>query len=218
MINGYINLKEHFELSDEEKVNRGRIALLMSYDDKMFNSVREEICKKYKVKTTYKNLCFGQVIIVEQILSSQLAEYEKIAMCLSIIYRPIEEKEFDNEDNDKEESIKSNWMSIPAGLALSLFEEIMSYRNDFFYKQYNGVVYKKSDNSIVADEEPHVETFEDVFYRNFGWYERARSIAKELNMSIQQVNMMNANEAMFELAYQLSKSKLTEYREKNKRK
>lgn len=219
MIGGYITLEEHFSLSEDEKMSRGDVCLLMSYKEEFFNSIKPDVEKKYKLSTTYRKLCFGQLILIEQILSSKLPEFQKIGLCLSVFYRPIDETIYDNEDEDKEESIKGHWTSIPVGFALNLFDALMSSRDSFFYGQYNGVVYTKQE--ATSEEEAPVkreETYEDVFYRNFGWYERARTIGKELNMKPSEVNLMSADEAMMEIAYQVSKAKLTEYQNKNKKK
>lgn len=216
---GYITLNEHFILSDEEKRQRDTVSLFMSYDELYINKIKEELSLRFNVNKRYGRLVFGQVIIIEQILSSSLPEQNKIAMCLSIFYRPIDESVFDNDDEEKEQNMINEWLGLPAGLALSMFDNITALRNAFFFEQYDGVVYKKSsgkkNEKNVAMEE---DTFEDVFYKNFGWYERVRNIAKELNMTISQANMMSADEAMMELAYQVSKSKLTEFQKGGKKK
>lgn len=211
-----INIKEHFELSEQQKMDRGEIEFLASYsEDICENVINESISKAYKVDSVYDDMVFGQMCMIEQILSSEMEAPEKIVSVLSLFYRPVSEEVFDNSNAKEEESNDFYWSKMPAGCVLKLFDRFIELRKEFFFERYEDIIYEKKEPQNDSEEPvERPKDFETEFYRVFGWYEKQRTIAKELNMTIDQVLMMNVNSAMVELSYQKNKAKLESIKNK----
>lgn len=216
----YLTLADHFSLSPEQREERGIGCLALTYSDEAIEAFKISASKVYNIDCDFSSTVFGQLSIIEQVLLAQIPEEEKIPLILSLYYRPIEEKEFDNTKQEIENVSIDFWKKASAGFVLDMFDSFLEARKEFFFKRYNGIIYKerKQKDEFEGDSEPYIETFEDSFYKTFGWYERMRNIAKELNMKITEVEMMPSDSAMIELSYQQNKAKLMDYYEKNKRK
>jgi hypothetical protein len=133
---------------------------------------------------------------------------------LATFYRPAEEKVFDNTNDATEEANKALFDGLIFGVVFELFERVMNDRKDFFYNKFAGVVYSKPTESAGQEEEIH--TLESHFMRIFGWYDRQRTISKEMNIPFQDVLELKATECMVELAYQGMKYKVESKRNNTK--
>lgn len=182
----------------------------VSYNTAGIDEFIEVLSSGVAVKIEYEDITFCQLVIIENILNNGVSP-ESIPLILSTYYRPIDELVFDNDNNDKEDALRDSFTNLPTGVVLELYRRLMDKRNKFINGTYKGVIYssKSSDSSVES-----VETIETKFNQIFFWYERQRSIAKELNMKMSDVLLMKANDALFELAYQSSRAKVDDFRRK----
>lgn len=211
-----MTLAEYFNASDLKLTEAE--ALTMFNEDIAMRVINETISQVVNVGMTYDDTVFGQLSMIEQILSSDMSQIEKVTMCLANFFRPVADTVFDNSDRAKEESLVKFFADVPAKVGLVLFDIFMGFREDFFYNRYNGVIYQRKESDEPRNEpQEKPNDFETWFYDTFGWYEKQRAIAKELNMTIDAVMNMNSNAAMVELSYQKSRARLDSIREKTRK-
>lgn len=205
-----ISFDKHFDIDVNEIDGDVYIGSFSVEPSEAFvNALRSSL----KIDQRYESLSFGQLILIENIINNVKDTREMIPMILSIFYRPVEEKIFDNEDSESEKLKVESFKDFPVGAAFLLYNRLLERRDSFINDRYEGIIYgKKSD----GDSKPN-DNIETRFNKVFFWYERQRSIAKELNMKMSDVLNMTADEALFELAYQTNKVKLEEFRRKQEK-
>lgn len=217
-----INLKEHFENSYLEKDifecdDELRDRIIASYDSEIVSNVIDAISDKICMDKEFKDITFGQMVIIEQILTSGKSEHERISEALATFYRPVCENVFSNADKASNEAHLSLFSTMAAGVALKLFDSMILQRKEFFYERFANIIYS---NTQVQKNENDIEqnnSLETVFYKTFGWYERQKLICKELNMKMSEVLNITAEEALVELTYQHYKNKLEMQKKHNRR-
>jgi hypothetical protein len=174
----------------------------ISGDESVVEAVIEAISEQINLKQTYSTITFGQLILIEQYLKNT-DTLERVLGVVSTFYRPIEEKVFDNTDEELECANKAVFEDLAYGVTLELYDRVLNMRNHFFYEQFNGVVFDK--NAQSSHDEDRLPTLEDRFNSIFGWYERQRNISKEMLIPFDKVLDLKASECMVELAYQKMK-------------
>jgi hypothetical protein len=185
----------------------------VSSDESIVKQVIEAISSKIKTTTTYDDITFGQLVLIENYMKMD-DPCERMLSVLATFYRPTEEKAFDNTNEATEEANKALFDGLIFGVVFELFERVMNDRKDFFYNKFAGVVYSKPTESASQEEE--IPTLESHFMRIFGWYDRQRTISKEMNIPFQDVLELKATECMVELAYQGMKYKVESKRNNTK--
>lgn len=213
-----ITLRKHFDLDLDgilEPSENELFILSASYSDSSNKAVIEALNEQVKTDTTYDDITFGQLIVIEQALMSNLSPAERILKALAAFYRPVGENIYNNEDNALERSNEALFDGITAGSALLLFDKMQELREEFFFKRFNGVIYTKKSNNPGSSEDVQPDnSFEIQFYKVFGWYERQKIIAREFRIEMKKALDVSAKEAMVELSYQKYKIKLEELRNK----
>ena len=190
---------------DKDNINEDdALDYTVSSDESIINQVIDALKRDIKIDTTYADITFGQLVIIENALKIQDVK-ERIVSVLSAFYRPNTEKIYDNTCDELENTQRTLFEGVIFGVCFELFDRVMKDRNSFFYDKFDGIVYSKSNS---GSNEEIIETLEMKFCKIFGWYDRQRIISKEMNIPFQDVLDLKAYECMIELAYQAMKYKV----------
>jgi len=132
---------------------------------------------RFKVYRNPDELVFGQFMYIEQQITSNVETANKLLNIASYVLRPINDKVFDNEDMDKEESHISNVLSEPCENVLRVVNNYTEERNEYINVKYKGVFYKvRDEEDDDEDDSENVDNEDDNLY----WYSLVRILSNEV--------------------------------------
>ena len=224
-----ITLKEHIELFDGVK-NVEDIAKVMdtltpSKKLSILRSVKEtyplkgnlgvtnKVTNRFKVYDNVFDLTLGQFIMIEQILTGKFKFKRESDMDIEIgsyLLRPLDEKDFDNTDPEKEKSIRSSIMDLPVEDFYSSINKFLKNRELVVFKQFSGVFYE-TPSEDEDDERKEVDTSEQTeasFNQQWYWYSIVRSLAQEDIRRYDEIYMLKMSVVLPEMSYLAQRNKI----------
>lgn len=224
-----ITLKEHIELfdgiKDVQDVAKVLDTLTPSKKLSVLRGVREtyplkgnlgvtkEVTDKFKVYESVFELTLGQFIMIEQILTGKFKFKRESDMDIEIgsyLLRPLDEKDFDNTDPEKEKHIRSMIMELPVENFYSAINKFLKNRELVVFKQFSGVFYETQSDED-SDEKKEVDTSEQTeasFNQQWYWYNIVRSLAQEDIRRYDEVYMLKMDVVLPEMSYLAQRNKI----------
>lgn len=139
--------------------------------------------------TDINKISFGHFIIIEQILSLELSEEDKLRKVLPYLVRPFLEDLLDNEDEEKEEDHKEEVEQMAIGSVYGVFNRFIAIRNEYLFKTYNGVIYgtlTEDEDDGTEDNEEDTDTqtssalsSREFYNKKFFWYNLIGAVAND---------------------------------------
>lgn len=173
---------------------KARAILLKSFSD------GECPISRFKVYRNPDELVFGQFIFIETNITSNDKYYDKLLAFARYILRPVYDKDFDNEDLDKEEEHTKNVLNEPCENVLRVVNKYMDARNEFINKKYSGVFYKaKQDEDVVEGDNKQYDNVDNKD-KQWYWYSLIRTLSGNLHKH-KETLMLKMSEVAPEIAY-----------------
>ena len=150
------------------------------------NSFKDSGVQGFKEITDISKISFGHFIVIEKILQIEADENEKMKMIAQYILRPEGEAMLDNDDAEKEAKHASKVLELPIGSVYAAFTRFIEKRNQYLFKDFNGVIYGTldADDEIKDDDDDKDSKSTDSsvsareFYnKKFFWYNLIGTVA-----------------------------------------
>lgn len=219
-----ITLKQHIELSNymesEEKlteyfttldaVKRLKIynAIEETYPIEQSDEVTDYITKNFNYYDSVFDLVLGQFIMIEQILTGKFKFATPTDMDIELatyLLRPLDEKEFDNTDKEREVSHRNAIMQTPVQDLYNVLNRFLKNRDIVLFKQFAGVFYEVDEE----EDEDEVSTPIDAsFNQQWYWYSIVRSLAQEDIRRYDEIYMLKMNTVLPEMSYLAQRNKV----------
>ena len=146
----------------------------------------EDLSKKYSICTDIDELPFGQFIGCENAITSGYSKKNALKVLSSFVLRPIDDKEFDNTDQEKELKNLESILEEDARSVKDILELFMENRFSYINEKYKGVFYAVKDENEKEEEKEQNEKSKDSldkaeedFKKSWYWYSMARNLAKD---------------------------------------
>ena len=166
-----------------------------------------EMAQSYNLYTNILSMKLGQFIMLESQLRSKDPRDEIIA---SLIIRPKDELEYDNEDPEREERILNQIYEEQLLDVHSVIVSMMLNRDYTLFTKFSGVIYNKVEPS---EEEPDDEPQNDdgkigdeEFNSQWFWYRIVRELAQGDIRRFNDIYDLKMSVVMVELAFLAQKS------------
>ena len=166
-----------------------------------------KMAQRYNLYTNILSMKLGQFIMLESQLRSKDPRDEIIA---SLIIRPKDELEYDNEDPEREERILNQIYEEQLLDVHSVIVSMMLNRDYTLFTKFSGVIYNKVEPS---EEEPDDEPQNDdgkigdeEFNSQWFWYRIVRELAQGDIRRFNDIYDLKMSVVMVELAFLAQKS------------
>jgi len=166
-----------------------------------------KMAQRYNLYTNILSMKLGQFIMLESQLRSKDPRDEIIA---SLIIRPKDELEYDNEDPEREERILNQIYEEQLLDVHSVIGSMMLNRDYTLFTKFSGVIYNKVEPS---EEEPDDEPQNDdgkigdeEFNSQWFWYRIVRELAQGDIRRFNDIYDLKMSVVMVELAFLAQKS------------
>ena len=166
----------------------------------------KKMSEKYNLYTNILSMKLGQFIMLESQIRSKNTRDEIIA---SLVIRPKDEMEYDNEDHEKEERILSEIMEEQLLDVHSVISTMMLNREYILFTKFSGVIYnrvEKDEEEEDLEEENDGKIGDDEFNSQWFWYRIVRDLAQEDIRRFNDINDLRMSVVMVELAFLAQKS------------
>jgi hypothetical protein len=166
----------------------------------------KKMSEKYNLYTNILSMKLGQFIMLESQIRSKNTRDEIIA---SLVIRPKDEMEYDNEDHEKEERILSEIMEEQLLDVHSVISTMMLNREYILFTKFSGVIYnrvEKDEEEEDLEEENDGKIGDDEFNSQWFWYRIVRDLAQEDIRRFNDIYDLRMSVVMVELAFLAQKS------------
>lgn len=191
--------------------------------DNMNRRFALDISDKYKVYSDPEQMVFGQFVNAEQALTGGFKDQDALRELVNQIIRPIEDKVFDNTNEEKEILHIENVLNEDAKDILSVCSIFTENRNYFIKVKYKGVFYQVPDEDEDTDEKEQIEKdnplspqekAEKKFRESFYWYSIVDSLAEHKLWQHDIIQMLPVSQVAPHLAYTRAKNLIEQRRRK----
>jgi hypothetical protein len=157
------------------------------------------LSKRFNLYTNILSMKLGQFILLENELKKENSEL----YVASLIIRPIEEPSFDNEDYEREETIKEALLEELFTDVYSVLQTMLLNREFILFNKFSGVIYNRVDIKEQEEEEEddYEEDDETTHNSQWFWYKVVRSLANEDITMYPKIYELRMSEVMVELSY-----------------
>tara|TARA_R110001632_G_scaffold16065_2_gene52415 strand:+ start:2282 stop:3001 length:720 start_codon:yes stop_codon:yes gene_type:complete len=213
-IDDYIN-----KLNLVERVKMSRL-IRDTYPIKDDSYISDYVLENFNVIENVEDTVLGQFIMLEQIVTGKTTftqETDRDIEFVSLLLRPKNHKEFDNENNKDEIENRKKIMSCPVQDLYGVINNYLEKRDYVLFKQYSGVFYELNDNDDEEDDEEPKEdlTSENLFRNQWYWYSIVRNLAKEDVTRYGEIYMLKMSVVLPEMSFIAQSEKIE--RANNKR-
>ena len=166
----------------------------------------KKMSEKYNLYTNILSMKLGQFIMLESQIRSKNTRDEIIA---SLVIRPKDEMEYDNEDHEKEERILSEIMEEQLLDVHSVISTMMLNREYILFTKFSGVIYnrvEKDEEEEDLEEENDGKIGDDEFNSQWFWYRIVRDLAQEDIRRFNDIYDLRMSVVTVELAFLAQKS------------
>ena len=166
----------------------------------------KKMSEKYNLYTNILSMKLGQFIMLESQIRSKNTRDEIIA---SLVIRPKDEMEYDNEDHEKEERILSEIMEEQLLDVHSVISTMMLNREYILFTKFSGVIYnrvEKDEEEEDLEEENDGKIGDDEFNSQWFWYRIVRDLAQGDIRRFNDIYDLRMSVVMVELAFLAQKS------------
>lgn len=145
------------------------------------------------------NMVFGQFVMLEQLVTGNLDDKEKLLELAVLIIRKPNENTFDNTIAAEEEEHRLILAGLPFVYVMGRINNYLKIRETFINDTFRGVFYKAKDDDEDEDstDSSSVDNNDSQWY----WYSLRRTLAKEDVAKYSEVQMMTMNIVAPEVAY-----------------
>ena len=174
----------------------------------------KKMSEKYNLYTNILSMKLGQFIMLESQIRSKNTRDEIIA---SLVIRPKDEMEYDNEDHEKEERILSEIMEEQLLDVHSVISTMMLNREYILFTKFSGVIYnrvEKDEEEEDLEEENDGKIGDDEFNSQWFWYRIVRDLAQEDIRRFNDIYDLRMSVVMVELAFLAQKAILENARQR----
>jgi hypothetical protein len=161
----------------------------------------KKMSEKYNLYTNILSMKLGQFIMLESQIRSKNTRDEIIA---SLVIRPKDEMEYDNEDHEKEERILSEIMEEQLLDVHSVISTMMLNREYILFTKFSGVIYnrvEKDEEEEDLEEENDGKIGDDEFNSQWFWYRIVRDLAQEDIRRFNDIYDLKMSVVMVELSF-----------------
>ena len=173
----------------------------------------KKMAEKYNLYTNILSMKLGQFIMLESQIRSKNTRDEIIA---SLVIRPKDEMEYDNEDHEKEERILSEIMEEQLLDVHSVISTMMLNREYILFTKFSGVIYNRVEKDEEEEEDLEEENDgkigDDEFNSQWFWYRIVRDLAQEDIRRFNDIYDLKMSVVMVELSFLSQRSILDEAR------
>ena len=166
-----------------------------------------KMAQRYNLYTNILSMKLGQFIMLESQLRSKDPRDEIIA---SLIIRPKDELEYDNEDPEREERILNQIYEEQLLDVHSVIVSMMLNRDYTLFTKFSGVIYNKVEPSEEEpDDEPQNndgKIGDEEFNSQWFWYRIVRELAQGDIRRFNDIYDLKMSVVMVELAFLAQKS------------
>lgn len=178
------------------------------------NRVRE-MAKRYNLYTNILHMKLGQFIMLESQLRSSNSRDEVIA---ALVIRPKDEKEYDNENPQKEESLTKQLLEEHVLDIHSVITTMLLNRDFVLFTKFSGVIYNRvePDEEEVEEEEEenNGQIGEEEFSSQWFWYRIVRELAQGDIRRFNDIYDLKMSVVMVELSFLAQKAILENARQR----
>ena len=169
------------------------------------NRVRE-MAKRYNLYTNILHMKLGQFIMLESQLRSSNSRDEVIA---ALVIRPKDEKEYDNENPQKEESLTKQLLEEHVLDIHSVITTMLLNRDFVLFTKFSGVIYNKvepNEEELEEEEENNGQIGEEEFSSQWFWYRIVRELAQGDIRRFNDIYDLKMSVVMVELSFLAQKA------------
>jgi len=176
----------------------------------------------FKRAKTLDDTCFGQITSIEtQIQANGHETILNKAELLTKLYRNNNETNFvtaelDDDIEEKHLNLFINKITIDVFYRNYLY--FLKEREDFFFKEWKGVIYKTPEENKTDDDNEDYDiepTLEEKFMEANFWYTLTRSLAKDDFTKMQDIENQQTYSVLYELYYTKIMGKFEKQKESN---
>jgi len=170
--------------------------------------------EKYNLYTNILHMSLGQFIMLESELKAENKRDEIIA---SLVIRPKDETDYDNQDQEREEDIVNALLDEDIRDVHSVISAMMLNREFTLFTKFSGVLYNRYEKEEEEEEENEGEKNkesigEDEFKSQWFWYGIVRQLAQEDIRRFNDIYDLKMSVVMVELSFLSQRSILDEAR------
>ena len=178
------------------------------------NRVRE-MAKRYNLYTNILHMKLGQFIMLESQLRSSNSRDEVIA---ALVIRPKDEKEYDNENPQKEESLTKQLLEEHVLDIHSVITTMLLNRDFILFTKFSGVIYNRvepNEEEVEEEEEKNNgQIGEEEFSSQWFWYRIVRELAQGDIRRFNDIYDLKMSVVMVELSFLAQKAILENARQR----
>lgn len=178
------------------------------------NRVRE-MAKRYNLYTNILHMKLGQFIMLESQLRSSNSRDEVIA---ALVIRPKDEKEYDNENPQKEESLTKQLLEEHVLDIHSVITTMLLNRDFVLFTKFSGVIYNRvepNEEELEEEEEKNNgQIGEEEFSSQWFWYRIVRELAQGDIRRFNDIYDLKMSVVMVELSFLAQKAILENARQR----
>lgn len=165
------------------------------------------MAEKYNLYTNILHMSLGQFIMLESQLKS---ENKRDDMVVSLVIRPKDEKDYDNEDALREEKILEQLLEEDVRDIYSVVGAMMLNREFILFNKFSGVLYNRYEEPEEQEEEEEENKNgligEDEFKTQWFWYSIVRQLAQDDIRRFNDIYELKMSVVMVELSFLSQKS------------
>ena len=161
---------------------------------------------KYNLYINILQMNLGQFIMLESQIRSSRKRDDIIA---SLVIRPKDELNFDNENQIREEEIIKTLLDEDVLDVHSVILSMMLNRDYILFTKFSGVIYNRIDDKEEEEEEEEDKTNQigdDEFNSQWFWYKIVRQLANEDLTMFDKIYELKMSVVMVELSFLAQKS------------
>ena len=178
------------------------------------NRVRE-MAKRYNLYTNILHMKLGQFIMLESQLRSSNSRDEVIA---ALVIRPKDEKEYDNENPQKEEALTKQLLEEHVLDIHSVITTMLLNRDFVLFTKFSGVIYNRvepNEEEVEEEEEKNNgQIGEEEFSSQWFWYRIVRELAQGDIRRFNDIYDLKMSVVMVELSFLAQKAILENARQR----